>query len=44
VNQKIAVSILKRLGYHDVVVTNNGKEALDIMRKIKFDVIFVSTI
>ncbi|KAI8078841.1 uncharacterized protein BX664DRAFT_269745 [Halteromyces radiatus] len=41
-NQKIAVSILKRLGYHDVVVTNNGKEALEIMQKIKFDVIFVS--
>ncbi|KAI8340278.1 hypothetical protein BC941DRAFT_419982 [Chlamydoabsidia padenii] len=40
-NQKIAISILKRLGYHDVVVTNNGKEALDIMRKIKFDVIFM---
>ncbi|ORZ17403.1 hypothetical protein BCR42DRAFT_31460 [Absidia repens] len=40
-NQKIAVSILKRLGYHDVVVTNNGKEALEVMRKIKFDVIFM---
>ncbi|CAO3597602.1 unnamed protein product [Absidia cylindrospora] len=40
-NQKIAISILKRLGYHDVVVTNNGKEALDIMQKIKFDVVFM---
>lgn len=42
VNQKIAISILKRLGYHDVVVANNGREVLELMREIKFDVIFVS--
>ncbi|KAI7884689.1 hypothetical protein K492DRAFT_158092 [Lichtheimia hyalospora FSU 10163] len=40
-NQKIAISILKRLGYHDVVVANNGREVLELMREIKFDVIFM---
>ncbi|OAD78743.1 type IB hybrid histidine kinase [Phycomyces blakesleeanus NRRL 1555(-)] len=41
-NQKIAISILKRLGYHDAVIANNGREALDLMRTTKFDVIFAS--
>lgn len=41
VNQKIAISILKRLGYHDVIIAGNGREALDLMRVHKFDVIFV---
>ncbi|KAF7724035.1 hypothetical protein EC973_001442 [Apophysomyces ossiformis] len=36
-NQKIAISILKRLGYYDVMVASNGREALDLMRKMKFD-------
>ncbi|KAI9498329.1 hypothetical protein BDB00DRAFT_443506 [Zychaea mexicana] len=40
-NQKIAISILKRLGYHDVMVANNGCEVLELMRKVKFDVIFM---
>ncbi|KAI9244519.1 hypothetical protein EDC94DRAFT_530843 [Helicostylum pulchrum] len=40
-NQKIAISILKRLGYQDVVIAGNGREALDLMRIHKFDVIFV---
>jgi CheY-like chemotaxis protein len=42
VNQKIAISILKRLGYQDVIIAGNGREALDLMRIHKFDVIFVS--
>jgi hypothetical protein len=42
VNQKIAISILKRLGYQDVIIASNGREALDLMRKHKFDIIFVS--
>lgn len=42
VNQKIAISILKRLGYQDVVIAGNGREALNLMRIHKFDVIFVS--
>ncbi|GAA5806111.1 hypothetical protein HPULCUR_011639 [Helicostylum pulchrum] len=40
-NQKIAISILKRLGYQDVVIAGNGREALDLMRIHKFDVIFM---
>ncbi|ORX45701.1 hypothetical protein DM01DRAFT_1339928 [Hesseltinella vesiculosa] len=40
-NQKIAVSILKRLGYQDVTVVNNGKEVLERMRSQMFDVIFM---
>lgn len=40
-NQKIAISILKRLGYQDVVIASNGREALDLMRIHKFDVIFM---
>ncbi|KAI8984268.1 hypothetical protein BDF20DRAFT_833789 [Mycotypha africana] len=40
-NQKIAVSILKRLGYQDVVIAGNGREALELMRIHKFDVIFM---
>ncbi|KAI9021609.1 histidine kinase-like ATPase [Phycomyces nitens] len=43
-NQKIAISILKRLGYHDAVIANNGREALDLMRTTKFDVIFASIV
>ncbi|KAG0171384.1 hypothetical protein DFQ30_001067 [Apophysomyces sp. BC1015] len=34
VNQKIAISILKRLGYYDVVIASNGREALDMMRNM----------
>ncbi|KAI9485745.1 MAG: hypothetical protein EXX96DRAFT_473681 [Benjaminiella poitrasii] len=41
-NQKIAVSILKRLGYQDVIIAGNGREVLKLMRIYKFDVIFVS--
>jgi CheY-like chemotaxis protein len=42
VNQKIAISILKRLGYIDVAIANNGKEVLNLMKTSVFDVIFVS--
>lgn len=41
VNQKIAISILKRLGYQDVAIANNGLEVLELMRKTKFDLIFM---
>jgi CheY-like chemotaxis protein len=44
VNQKIAISILKRLGYVDVAIANNGKEVLSLMKTAVFDVIFVSNI
>ncbi|KAI9265926.1 hypothetical protein BY458DRAFT_534125 [Sporodiniella umbellata] len=40
-NQKIAISILKRLGYIDVAIANNGKEVLSLMKTSVFDVIFV---
>ncbi|KAI8090537.1 hypothetical protein BDF21DRAFT_411489 [Thamnidium elegans] len=40
-NQKIAISILKRLGYIDVAIANNGKEVLSLMRSSVFDVIFM---
>lgn len=42
VNQKIAISILKRLGYVDVAIANNGSEVLTLMKSSVFDVIFVS--
>ncbi|OAD03190.1 type IB HK, signal transducer activity, partial [Mucor lusitanicus CBS 277.49] len=41
VNQKIAVSILKRLGFQDVIIAGNGREALELMRVHTFDVIFM---
>ncbi|KAI8340993.1 histidine kinase-like ATPase [Choanephora cucurbitarum] len=41
-NQKIAISILKRLGYVDVAIANNGSEVLTLMKTSVFDVIFVS--
>ncbi|KAI8997243.1 hypothetical protein BDB01DRAFT_26550 [Pilobolus umbonatus] len=40
-NQKIAISILKRLGYTDVTVAGNGREVIEKMRKSPFDVIFM---
>lgn len=43
-NQKIAISILKRLGYVDVEIANNGREVLNLMKASVFDVIFVSSI
>ncbi|KAH8549437.1 hypothetical protein BGW37DRAFT_429208 [Umbelopsis sp. PMI_123] len=43
-NQKIAISILKRLGYTGVEIANNGREVLDALRRSRFDVIFVSKV
>ncbi|KAK4516106.1 uncharacterized protein ATC70_011068 [Mucor velutinosus] len=40
-NQKIAVSILKRLGFQDVIIAGNGREVLELMRVHTFDVIFM---
>lgn len=42
VNQKIAISILKRLGYSDVSIANNGREVLSLMQQTEFDIIFAS--
>jgi PAS domain S-box-containing protein len=40
VNQKVAVRILKRLGY-DATVAANGVEALEAVRREPFDIIFM---
>ncbi len=40
VNQKVAVRILKRLGY-DATVTVNGLEALEAVRHEPFDIVFM---
>ncbi|KAG1470440.1 hypothetical protein G6F56_002685 [Rhizopus delemar] len=40
-NQKIAVSILKRLGYQAVTTAGNGKEALDLITKHDYDIVFM---
>jgi two-component system sensor histidine kinase/response regulator len=40
INQKVATSMLKKMG-HNVVVVNNGKEALKAYNKNKFDLILM---
>jgi len=40
INQKVATSMLKKLG-HNVVVVNNGKEALKAYNENKFDLILM---
>jgi signal transduction histidine kinase/CheY-like chemotaxis protein len=40
INQKVATSMLKKMGHH-VVVVNNGKEALKAYNKNKFDLILM---
>jgi PAS domain S-box-containing protein len=40
VNQKIAVQLLKRMGYSADVV-NNGREAIEALRRQRYDVIFM---
>ena len=40
INQKVATNIMEKWG-HTVTVANNGKEALDILEKQNFDLIFM---
>ena len=40
INQKVLQCILQKYG-HDVYVANNGKEALDIFKTTKLDLIFM---
>lgn len=40
VNQKVALLVLKKLGYYAEVVTN-GVEALDVLRQHKYDIVFM---
>ncbi|GAC1459940.1 MAG: hypothetical protein NVS2B14_06280 [Chamaesiphon sp.] len=40
VNQKVALQVLKRLGYHADVV-NNGLEVLDLLHRQTYDVILM---
>ncbi len=40
VNQKLAIGLLHKKG-HDVVVANNGQEALDLFQKQSFDLILM---
>jgi len=40
INQKVALGIIKRLGY-DTAVANNGKEALDMLAKEDFHLVFM---
>lgn len=40
INQKLAESMLKKLG-HEVAIAHNGKEAVELCKKSKFDLIFM---
>ncbi|MBF0230447.1 MAG: response regulator [Desulfamplus sp.] len=40
INQKVALSILKKLGFHADVVCN-GEEAIKVLRSITYDVVFM---
>jgi signal transduction histidine kinase/DNA-binding response OmpR family regulator len=41
VNQKVAIALLKKLGYQDVTVAGNGVEAIDCLKKTKFDLVLM---
>ena len=40
-NQKLANMMLKRLGYHDVDLAENGREAVDLAQRNNYDVILM---
>ncbi|MBF0572681.1 MAG: response regulator [Desulfamplus sp.] len=40
INQKVALSILKKLGFHADVVCN-GEEAIKVLRSINYDIVFM---
>lgn len=44
INQKVALSLLKSLGYNSVDVVNNGKEAFDIVKTKNYDLIFMDIV
>jgi len=41
VNQKVAITMLKKLGYNSVKVVNNGIEAVELLKAEAFDLIFM---
>jgi signal transduction histidine kinase/CheY-like chemotaxis protein len=41
VNQMIIGNILKKFGYTDIVIVNNGLEAVEEFKKSKYDIIFM---
>jgi CheY-like chemotaxis protein len=41
VNQKVAIALLKKLGYQDVTVAGNGVEAIDCLKNGKFDLVLM---
>lgn len=41
VNQKVLTRVLNRSGIKDVTIVNNGQEAVDICKKIEYDIIFM---
>ncbi|NTV96329.1 MAG: response regulator [Thiobacillus sp.] len=40
-NQKVAEALLRKLGYHEVVVANNGREAVDLLKQASFDLVLM---
>jgi signal transduction histidine kinase/DNA-binding response OmpR family regulator len=41
VNQKVAVALLKKRGYQEVVVANNGADAIACLQKNRFDLVLM---
>ena len=41
INQKVALSILGKLGYHHVDVVGNGREVIDALKKNHFDLVLM---
>jgi CheY-like chemotaxis protein len=41
INQKVALSILRKLGYHHVEVVANGHEAIAALKKIHVDLVLM---
>ncbi len=41
INQTVIKSYLKKIGFKEITIVNNGLEALDISKKIDFDMIFM---
>lgn len=44
INQKVAISLLSSLGYNDVEIANNGEEAVDMVNRKAYDIIFMDII
>jgi signal transduction histidine kinase/response regulator RpfG family c-di-GMP phosphodiesterase len=41
INQRVIVSFLKKIGYNNVEVVENGKQCLDLVRTLDFDIILL---